>query len=128
VPVEVLRCVPRRYLAGEGYDGGRWEMKDTFFFVLLGAVAPAALAYPCSDDSREENTEIGNLYQSDSCCSFDCPKETEIIPFLSGFTKKLGVLRILAASGYEKSAPIFHYNFYTFCLNLSTHRCAANAI
>lgn len=33
VPVEVLRCVPRRGLAGEGSDGGGWEeVKFSHFF------------------------------------------------------------------------------------------------
>jgi hypothetical protein len=32
VPVEVLRCVPRRYLAGEGFDGGGWEEVIPSFF------------------------------------------------------------------------------------------------
>ena len=31
VPVEVLRCVPRRYLAGKGSDGGGWEGVTLFF-------------------------------------------------------------------------------------------------
>lgn len=34
VPVEVLRCVPGRDLAGEGYDGGGWAEVILYFLRL----------------------------------------------------------------------------------------------
>jgi hypothetical protein len=55
VPVEVLRCIPRRYLAREGFDGGRWGEVILFFLFPWAGKIPDCPRHALKRINRGQN-------------------------------------------------------------------------